>query len=101
VAPSVEATIRARFSAILKKDISYLLKTSHPDLHTFMYGSEPGQSLRQLQDDLWNTGALTCAQAGWVVEVLSPCIVQRTGTSPCFRFPVGEDAPFQMLVGLD
>jgi uncharacterized protein YchJ len=57
-APSVEATIRARFSAILKKDISYLLKTSHPDLHTFMYGTEPGQSLRQLQDDLWNTGEL-------------------------------------------
>jgi hypothetical protein len=23
-----------------------------------MYGSEPGQSLRQLQDDLWNTGEL-------------------------------------------
>lgn len=56
--PNVEATIRARFSAILKKDISYLLKTSHPDLHSFMYGSEPGQALRQLQDDLWNTGAL-------------------------------------------
>ncbi|WIA28500.1 hypothetical protein OEZ86_011043 [Tetradesmus obliquus] len=53
--PNVEATIRARFSAILKKDISYLLKTSHPDLHSFMYGSEPGQALRQLQDDLWNT----------------------------------------------
>jgi uncharacterized protein YchJ len=62
-APTVEATIRARFSAILKKDISYLLKTSHPDLHTFMYGSEPGQSLRQLQDDLWNTGELSI---GWL-----------------------------------
>lgn len=55
VAPTVEATIRARFSAIIKKEVSYLLQTTHPDFHTFQYGTEPGAALRNLQDDMWNT----------------------------------------------
>eukprot|EP00878_Enallax_costatus_P008618 GHUV01009011.1.p1 GENE.GHUV01009011.1~~GHUV01009011.1.p1 ORF type:complete len:237 (+),score=78.13 GHUV01009011.1:554-1264(+) len=55
VAPTVEATVRARFSAILKKEVSYLLNTTHPDFHSFQYGTEPGAALRTLQDDLWNT----------------------------------------------
>eukprot|EP00775_Hariotina_reticulata_P007010 gene7010-7224_t len=55
IASTVEETVRARFSAILKKDVSYLLKTTHPDFHSFMYGTEPGAALRTLQDDLWNT----------------------------------------------
>ncbi|KAF8072578.1 hypothetical protein HT031_000238 [Scenedesmus sp. PABB004] len=54
-APSVEATIRARFSAILKKDVSYLLKTTHPTFHAFQYGTEPGAALERLSDDLHNT----------------------------------------------
>eukprot|EP00879_Flechtneria_rotunda_P021975 GHRR01023175.1.p1 GENE.GHRR01023175.1~~GHRR01023175.1.p1 ORF type:complete len:193 (+),score=28.16 GHRR01023175.1:430-1008(+) len=55
LAPSVEATVKARFSAILKKDVSFLLQSTHPDFHTFHYGTEPGGALRALQDDLWNT----------------------------------------------
>jgi UPF0225 domain/SEC-C motif len=55
VAPSVEATVRARFSAILKKQVSYLLTSTHPDFHSVQYGTEPGGALRRLQDDFWNT----------------------------------------------
>jgi uncharacterized protein YchJ len=54
-APSVEDTVRARFSAILKKDVSYLIKSTSPQFHSFHYGGEPGASTSQLQEDMQNT----------------------------------------------
>lgn len=47
--------MRARFSAILKKDVSYLIKSTSPHFHSFHYGGEPGASLSQLQEDMQST----------------------------------------------
>jgi uncharacterized protein YchJ len=52
---SVEQTVRARFSAIVKKDVGYLLRTTHPDFHRAHYGGDPGASGPQLQADLQHT----------------------------------------------
>lgn len=54
-APSVEDTVRARFSAILKRDVSYLVKSTAPAFHSFHYGGEPGASTAQLTEDMQNT----------------------------------------------
>lgn len=53
--PSVEDTVRARFSAILKRDVSYLVKSTAPAFHSFHYGGEPGASTAQLTEDMQNT----------------------------------------------
>lgn len=47
--------MRARFSAILKKDVGYLVKTTSPAFHSFHYGGEPGASLGQLREDMQRT----------------------------------------------
>jgi uncharacterized protein YchJ len=54
-APSVLDTVRARFSAILRKDVGYLVRTTTPAFHAFHYGGEPGASLAKLTDDLTST----------------------------------------------
>lgn len=57
VPPTVEATVRARFSAILKKDVSFLLRSTHAHFIEAWAPDEPDATaaLRKLQDDLWNT----------------------------------------------
>jgi uncharacterized protein YchJ len=51
----VEDTVRARFSAILTRDVSYLVKSTAPAFHSFHYGGEPGASTAQLTEDMQNT----------------------------------------------
>jgi hypothetical protein len=51
--PTVEATVRARFSAVVKKEMPFLLKTFHPNFHCVQYSTEPGGAAEKLEDDMW------------------------------------------------
>lgn len=51
-AATVEGTLRARFCAYTKREVSYLLSTTHPDYHSFHYKTEPGGATQQLLRDL-------------------------------------------------
>jgi len=51
--PTVEATVRARFSAVVKKEMPFLLRTFHPSFHCVMYNTEPGGAAEKLEDDMW------------------------------------------------
>jgi SEC-C motif-containing protein len=53
--PTVEATVRARFSAVVKKEMPFLLKTFHPNFHCIQYNTEPGGAADKLEDDMWRT----------------------------------------------
>lgn len=52
VPPDVEAAIRARFCAFIKGRPEYLVRTFHPDYHTFKYQSGPGGAAEQLRRDV-------------------------------------------------
>jgi SEC-C motif-containing protein len=52
----VESTIRARFSAVVKKEVPYLLSTFHPLFHSAHYpGTEPGGAGDKLREDMQKT----------------------------------------------
>lgn len=53
--PTVEATVRARFSAVVKKEMPFLLKTFHPNFHCIQYNTSPGGAPDKLEDDMWRT----------------------------------------------
>jgi hypothetical protein len=52
---TVEATVRARFSAVVKREMPFLLRTFHPNFHAIQYGTEPGGAAQKLEDDMWRT----------------------------------------------
>jgi uncharacterized protein YchJ len=52
---TVEATVRARFSAVVKKEMPFLLKTFHPNFHCVQYSTEPGGASEQLETDMYRT----------------------------------------------
>lgn len=52
---TVEATVRARFSAVVKKEMPFLLKTFHPNFHAVQYNVAPGEASEKLEDDMWRT----------------------------------------------
>lgn len=54
-APTVEATVRARFSAVIKRELLYLLSTFHPEFHAYQYGTEPGGAQDKLREDMERT----------------------------------------------
>lgn len=52
-APSIEATLRARFSAYAKGGSDYLASTTHPDYHVFHYNvAQPGGAEEKLKQDI-------------------------------------------------
>lgn len=45
VAPTLEATLRARFSAVVKKDVVYLMSTFHPEFSSVYFtDTAPGEN---------------------------------------------------------
>ena len=44
--------MRARFSAVVKREVGYLLDTFHPDFHVAHYGTEPGAAADKLASDM-------------------------------------------------
>lgn len=50
--PTIEATLRSRFSAFAKKKKEFILSTFHPDYHVVKYGTEPNGSIQQLIQDI-------------------------------------------------
>jgi hypothetical protein len=47
--------VRARFSAVVKKEMPFLLKTFHPNFHAIQYNTAPGEASDKLEDDMWRT----------------------------------------------
>jgi uncharacterized protein YchJ len=56
VAPTIEATVRARFSAYSKKVQKYIIGTTHPSFHAYHYETADGGAMEQLTKDV----AYTC-----------------------------------------
>lgn len=52
VARDAETTLRARFSAFVKKELQFLLDSFHPEYHSFQYSTEPGGATEKLLEDV-------------------------------------------------
>ncbi|GBF87949.1 hypothetical protein Rsub_00661 [Raphidocelis subcapitata] len=56
VASKIEDTLRARFSAVVKKDVDYLMSTFHPEFSSVYFaGSAPGENWDKLRGEMQRT----------------------------------------------